>query len=68
NLLEKIVPEGTNTPQTVAVISVGANNRWGFPAQEVLQMLEDKNISVLRTDKIGDVQMISDGERLWQKN
>ncbi len=53
----------------VAVISVGANNRFGHPSSEVVERLvnrlgEDK---VYRTDKDGTVEFITDGERLWMK-
>lgn len=48
----------------VAVISVGKNN-YGHPAPEILQQLADRNIRVLRTDKDGDIEIVSDGKG-WQ--
>ena len=60
NLLKAVMPK-------IAVISVGAKNMWGFPAQSVLQILEDNNIQVLRTDQMGDVEVITDGEKVWWK-
>ncbi len=45
------------------VISVGADNRFGHPAPEVLRRLQDD--TVLRTDLNGDVTVSTDGERLW---
>ncbi len=33
-----------------AVISVGANNQFGFPSPKVLDKLKSRNISILRTD------------------
>ncbi len=47
----------------VDVISVGAKNRYGHPAPEVLERLEDD--IVLRTDLQGDVSVSTDGRRLW---
>jgi competence protein ComEC len=52
------------TPQ-VAVISVGTGNRFGHPAPEVLERLEAVGAQVWRTDECGDVEVVTDGERLW---
>ncbi len=49
----------------VAVISVGADNRFGHPAAEVLQRYAAAGIPVLRTDQLGSVEFVTDGERLW---
>jgi len=48
----------------IAVISVGAKNTYGHPTPEVLQRLEKSGIKVLRTDKDGDVDFVSDGENI----
>jgi competence protein ComEC len=47
----------------VAVISVGADNRFGHPAPEVLERLA--GVPVYRTDQRGTVELASDGQRLW---
>jgi competence protein ComEC len=47
----------------VDVISVGAQNRFGHPTQEVLDRLSDDLL--LRTDQNGDVTVSTDGERIW---
>ena len=44
-----------------AVISVGEDNRYGHPHQEVVDRLEASNLELLRTDKDGDVKFTSDG-------
>ncbi|MEM7347187.1 MAG: ComEC/Rec2 family competence protein, partial [Chloroflexota bacterium] len=51
-------------PQLV-IISVGAENRFGHPAPEVLQRYTERGLTVLRTDQHGTIELITDGERLW---
>lgn len=40
---------------SVAVISVGKNNSYGHPHQQVLDMLKAKNINIRRTDEEGNI-------------
>jgi competence protein ComEC len=54
--LEAVNPE-------VVIISVGADNRFGHPCDEVLERLGD--LPVYRTDEHGSVEVISDGARVW---
>ena len=42
---------------TIALIGVGANNRYGHPHQETLEMLEHRESTVLRTDVDGGVKL-----------
>lgn len=44
-----------------AVISVGEDNSYGHPTEEVLSRLRDAEIKTYRTDMQGDVIMVSDG-------
>jgi competence protein ComEC len=46
-----------------AVISVGEDNRYGQPAPETLDRLDGR--AVFRTDLNGDVQISTDGHKLW---
>lgn len=39
----------------VSVISVGKNNSYGHPSQEVIEILEASNTIIRRTDKEGDI-------------
>jgi competence protein ComEC len=47
----------------VAVASVGLDNRYGHPHEEVVQRYADALF--LRTDESGDVTVRTDGVRLW---
>lgn len=49
----------------LAVISVRKNNRYGHPSQEVLRMLREEGMKLLRTDQKGDIGIVSDGKRWW---
>jgi len=51
----------------VAVISVGKNS-YGHPHDEIINLLRDEEVKILRTDEIGDVEVISNGEKYWLKN
>lgn len=57
-LLEITLPE-------VAAISSGKNNRYGHPHKEVLELLEKYGVTVLRTDVMGDVVVVTDG-KTWR--
>jgi len=47
-----------------AVISVGKNNNYGHPAQEVLERLEMYKVDLFRTDLQGHIIAISDGNKI----
>jgi competence protein ComEC len=59
NLLRTIMPK-------LAVISVGKNS-YGHPAEETLKLLSNYATKILRTDQMGDIEVISDGEKYWVK-
>lgn len=73
----KVAHHGSDTSTTteflavvnpqLAVISVGADNGFGHPRDEVLSRLEDRlgTENIYRTDEDGTVEFITDGERLW---
>lgn len=53
-----------NVKPSIAVISVGANNSYGHPHQEVLSNLAEFGIKVIRTDQMGDIKIFSDGQNI----
>ncbi len=63
NGLSEMLVKALN-PQ-VAVISNGKNNVYGHPHKEILDLLGKYNVKVLRTDEIGDVEFVTDGNKYW---
>ncbi len=55
--ISKVNPE-------IAIMSVGWNNRYKFPAPEVLERYKARNCRTLRTDENGAVMMSTDGKAL----
>jgi len=54
-----------NTQPEVSVISSGLNNSFGHPNSDTLRRLERVESRVMRTDKAGDVIIVSDGKKYW---
>ncbi len=46
---------------TAAIISCGADNRYGHPSQPTLDRLRKANVQVHRTDLSGEIAVVSDG-------
>ena len=51
---------------SLAVISVGANNKYGHPSQLALDTLASFHIPILRTDQDGTLIFESNGQEFWR--
>ena len=47
----------------VVLVSVGADNDYGHPADSALEPLTDAGADVYRTDQDGDLAVVADGGR-----
>lgn len=53
-----------------AVISVGADNSYGHPHRETVAILNDAEVPMFRTDELGTIVAVSDGNEIlftWEK-
>ena len=46
------------------VISLGSDNKFGHPHRETIDKLNAHDVTVLRTDELGDIVMSSDGQNI----
>jgi len=60
DFLKKVKPR-------LAIISVGANNRYGHPSAETLEELKNAGVEVKRTDQDGTIEVVSDCKTWWVK-
>lgn len=58
------LPFLTEVNPKIAVISLGANNRFGFPHEAVLDRFKKEGVTVLRTDRDGMVTVKSNGKKV----
>ena len=71
----KVPHHGSNTSSTAqflaavapcaAVISVGADNAYGHPHDDVLQRLDERGVAVFTTRDSGTIEFVTDGHALW---
>lgn len=71
----KVSHHGSNTSSSpqflalvrprVAIISVGADNKYGHPSPQTLDNLQEVGARIYRTDQDGTVEIIADEEHLW---
>lgn len=55
--LDEVKPE-------YAVVSAGADNKYGHPHSEILQEMKERNIKLYRTDEQGTIVFTSDGSNI----
>ncbi|MBI5452548.1 hypothetical protein HY945_03730 [Candidatus Gottesmanbacteria bacterium] len=48
----------------LAIISVGKNS-YGHPTNEAMELLSRRAIELKRTDREGDIEIVSDGQNYW---
>lgn len=48
-----------------AIISCGKDNDYGHPHKEVLSALDERNITVWRTDLVSTIKATTDGEKIY---
>lgn len=56
------------TDPTWAIISCGAGNPYGHPHWETLEKLENEDVQVYRTDRLGSILAVSDGNTIHWKS
>jgi competence protein ComEC len=71
----KVPHHGSNTSSTAqflaavapcaAVISVGADNAYGHPHDDVLQRLDERGVAVFTPRDSGTIEFVTDGHALW---
>lgn len=50
---------------SLAVVSVGAENRYNHPHPQIMELLQSQQIKTLRTDQMGDIEIVSNGHT-WE--
>ena len=75
SIILKAGHHGSNTSSTttfltavqpqIVIISSGQDNRFGHPHPEVLERVAQVGAAVLRTDQLGTIEVISDGQMMW---
>ena len=56
------------TQPEISIISVGKNNRYGHPSPEVESILLSSGSQIMRTDELGTIELVTNGQRLWVKD
>ena len=49
----------------IMIVSAGADNRFGHPHPELLERARQVGASILRTDQLGTIELITDGHQMW---
>ena len=57
SFLKQVLPQ-------YAVIMAGKGNSYGLPKADILERLNQANVTLYRTDENGTIEMISDGNKI----
>lgn len=57
----------TAVSPSIAVISCGSGNSYGHPHKETVNLLEQREITIYRTDQLGSIVLVSDGASVKRK-
>ncbi len=49
----------------ISAISCGLNNMYSHPSQQVLNRLQQQSVQTLRTDQLGEIELITNGFYYW---
>lgn len=52
----------------ISIISVGKNNRFGHPSPEVETRLLSYGSQIMRTDELGTIELVTNGQQVWVKD
>lgn len=52
----------------IAVISVGKDNDYGHPSDETIKKLQNLRATIYRTDELGTIELVSNGNNITKKN
>ena len=52
----------------IAIISVGKDNDYGHPSDETIKKLQNLGTTIYRTDELGTIELISDGNNITKNN
>lgn len=56
--LERTTPE-------ISILSVGKKNKYGHPSPEVIKKLVSSGSQIIRTDEVGTIELVTNGQRVW---
>lgn len=62
--VSKEKPVETKADPAYAVISAGKDNSYGHPHAATLAKLEDDDVQIYRTDTMGTIEAVSDGNQI----
>ncbi|MBK9050141.1 MAG: DNA internalization-related competence protein ComEC/Rec2 [Chloroflexi bacterium] len=49
----------------IVIVSAGLDNRYGHPHRELLERVAQIGAVLLRTDELGTIEIVSNGEEMW---